>query len=550
MFSGLGACALNFGACFSNLFGLSPESAPVNICRIASGLIGLLFSALLCVPTWAAPRPLDPLPGQHRGHVGEHLAPYVAPASAQSGTWAALAQKFPGTSFPDTALLLTDGTVLMHDGCTPDWYKLTPDLMGSYLSGTWSKTASMAPGYKPLYFSSQVLPDGRLIVNGGEYNDCKASWSNLGALYDPVADVWTEVKPPAGWRTIGDAQSVVLADGTYMLADCCTFNEAKAVIDGKNVTWVPTGTGKADRNDEEGWTMLPNQKLLTVDANRDLTTPFNDTEIYTPATGTWKAGAATPSQLVDAGSHEIGPAVLLPNGLMLQIGATAHTAVYDWRSAAWTAGPDMPNIGGVLDSADGPAAVLPNGNILAQVSPGVFNTPSHFVEITVNSPTDVSIVQVSEPASAADQSSYEGRMLVLPTGEILWSSDVGDIQIYSPMGSAKGSWRPVVSSVAPTIKRGSANNLVQGTGFNGLTFGGYYGDDAQMSTNFPIVRIVNKATGHVCYARTHGHATMGISDGGPTSTLFDVPATCEVGKSTLVVVANGIASAPQTIKLR
>jgi hypothetical protein len=43
---------------------------------------------------------------------------------------------------------------------------------------------------------------------------------------------------------------------------------------------------------------------------------------------------------------------------------------------------------------------------------------------------------------------------------------------------------------------------------------------------------------------------MGISDGGPTSTQFDVPATCEAGKSTLVVVANGIASAPQTIKLR
>jgi hypothetical protein len=36
---------------------------------------------------------------------------------------------------------------------------------------------------------------------------------------------------------------------------------------------------------------------------------------------------------------------------------------------------------------------------------------------------------------------------------------------------------------------------------------------------------------------------MGISDGGPTSTKFDVPNSCDTGPSTLEVVANGIASA-------
>jgi hypothetical protein len=43
---------------------------------------------------------------------------------------------------------------------------------------------------------------------------------------------------------------------------------------------------------------------------------------------------------------------------------------------------------------------------------------------------------------------------------------------------------------------------------------------------------------------------MGISDGGPTSTKFDVPATCEAGSSKLQVVANGIASAPVRIRLK
>jgi hypothetical protein len=517
--------------------------------RTATSVISLVASALLSVSAIAGSRAIDPLPGQNRGHMGAYLPTYAAPAGSSSGRWAPLANGFPGST-PDTALLMTDGSVLMHDGCTTDWYKLSPSINGSYAEGTWTKTASMPTGYQPLYFASQVLPDGRLIVNGGEYNNCNSAWTNLGALYDPVANTWSKVTPPAGWSNIGDAQSVVLADGTYMLADCCAAFQAKASISGTSVTWTSTGTGKADINDEEGWTMLPNQKILTVDANRDLGKSFNDAEIYSPATGGWTVTSPTPNQVVDAGSHEVGPALLLPNGLVFQIGATAHTSTFDPATSSWTAGPDMPNIGGVLDSADGPAAVLPNGNILAQVSPGVFNTPSHFVEITVNSPTDVKIVQVSEPTSAASQSSYEGRLLVLPTGQILWSSDVGDVQIYTPTGKPQAAWKPVVNSVPKKLALGSKGNLIQGVGFNGKTFGGYYGDDAQMSTNFPIVAITNLSSGHVCYARTHDHATMGISNGGATSTLFDIPSTCESGASSLAVIANGIASKTKKVKLQ
>ena len=70
-------------------------------------------------------------------------------------------------------LLLTDGTVMVHSEQSNSqlWYKLTPDNTGSYVNGTWKQVASMPSGYAPLYFGSAVLPNGQLLVEGGEYNN-------------------------------------------------------------------------------------------------------------------------------------------------------------------------------------------------------------------------------------------------------------------------------------------------------------------------------------------------------------------------------------------
>jgi hypothetical protein len=70
-----------------------------------------------------------------------------------------------------------------------------------------------------------------------------------------------------------------------------------------------------------------------------------------------------------------------------------------------------------------------------------------------------------------------------------------------------------------------------------------YGDDAQTSTNYPIVRAQNTTTGAVSYWRTANHSTMGIGIGAaPVSTTFSVPSTTDQGTYELVVIANGIPS--------
>ena len=88
-----------------------------------------------------------------------------------------------------------------------------------------------------------------------------------GAIYDPVADTWTNVPAPNGWQNTGDAQATNLANGTYMQASCCDYPPKWAYLNPTTLTWTNfQGDGKFDIFDEEGWNLLPNGKLLTVDA--------------------------------------------------------------------------------------------------------------------------------------------------------------------------------------------------------------------------------------------------------------------------------------------
>jgi len=72
-----------------------------------------------------------------------------------------------------------------------------------------------------------------------------------------------------------------------------------------------------------------------------------------------------------------------------------------------------------------------------------------------------------------------------------------------------------------------------------------------MNSSYPLVRITNNSTKHVFYARTHDHSTMAIATGKKiVSTNFDVPKSAETGASSLVVVANGIPSAPVSVTVQ
>jgi hypothetical protein len=138
-------------------------------------------------------------------------------------------------------------------------------------------------------------------------------------------------------------------------------------------------------------------------------------------------------------------------------------------------------------------------------------------------------------------------MLVLPTGQVLFTDGTSDVEIYTSTGSPDPAWAPAITHVAATLTHGKGY-AVKGTQFNGLSDGAAYGDDAQAATNYPLVRITNNGTGHVFYARTKNHSSMGVATGNLiVTTHFKVPVGIELGASTLQVVANGIASNPVSV---
>ncbi len=469
------------------------------------------------------------------------LSAAALPAAAQ--TWTPAVNTIPIAAGEE--LLMSDGTVMVQAYDAPQWYKLTPDITGSYVNGTWTAMANMPSGYSPLYNASAVLPDGRLIIEGGEYNGGgNGVWTTKGAVYDPVKNKWTSINPPSGWRTIGDAQSVVLPNGTFMLANCCTTQQA--LLDATKLTWTTTGTGKADINDEEGWTLLPSGQVLTVDANN--TSDLKHTEIYT--NGSWASAGDTVQELPDlqangSGSHELGAAVLRPNGTVLATGATGHNGVYTIATGKWSSAPDFPVIGGnQYDVADGPATLEPSGNVLISASPGVFNTPVQNFEFDGKK-----LKQVPNFPNAPNDPSFVVHFLQLPNGQIMETDFTNDVEFYTPGGKADKGSVPKVTGISKTLKQGKTYTIT-GIGLNGQSPGGGYGDDFQDATNYPIVRITNTGTGHVFYAKTTNSSSYAVANPSSVTASVLIPTGIETGASTLESVANGIPSKPVKVTIQ
>jgi hypothetical protein len=460
-------------------------------------------------------------------------------AGAQS--WTNLTNQPPAATGP--MLQLRDGRILVNESQGPDtgvWFILTPDATGSYMNGTWTTTGHLPGGYAPIYFGSQVLNNGKqVVIEGGEYNNGVAVWTTLGAVGNivPFGNVtWTLNSPPTGWSTIGDAESITLANGHYMQSNCCT--PQNAIYQGPN-SWLATGSVSQSSNDESGFTLLSTDKVLTVDAkNSPCGNGVNGgAELYDQGTGLWSCTGQTPIHLYNPADEELGSAVLMYNNKVFQSGGNVvATAIYDVASGTWTAGPTPP---GGLDQADGPGALEPNGKVLVDYSPGLFANGCQFLEYN---PTGNSLTPTVNNLGCPAGSSFLGHLMILPTGQIMFTDfGTSPVSVYNPASGVVAAAVPTILASSTFLKIGSTNNVLYGKQLNGLTQNNAYGDDYQGETNYPLVRLTS-TSGNVYYAFTHDDSTHSIAPGTIMYTHFDLPATIPAGTYSLQSVANGIGS--------
>jgi hypothetical protein len=448
-----------------------------------------------------------------------------------TGFWTPLTNQAP--DYISLMLLLSDGTVMAANAGGNDWYRLTPDIHGSYVNGSWTSLASMH--YTRLYFASDVLTNGMVLVAGGEYG----TGSSKSEIYDPLRNVWTDIPVPSGILTNGgfqDSISKILPNGNVLVApNKPATNGYTAMYITISNTWVVgPKLFRGNAQAECSWVKLPDDSILTVDRSG-----LTNSERYIPSLNEWVNDSKLPTQIHSTLDAELGAALLLPNGQAIFLGGNGNTALYTptrtTAKGSWTAGPVIPNGFGIND---GPAAMMVNGKILCAVGNSAsYRAPAYFFEYD---PIANSFTQVNGPTGVTDNvPPYEGVMLDLPDGTVLYSHDGTDLYVYQPDGSPLAAGKPAISSIIANV---DGSFTLAGVQLNGISEGAAYGDDAQMNSNYPLIRLTDSA-GNVYYERTYNWNSTSVMTGNRlVTTQFTNSAALPFGNYSLVVLANGISS--------
>jgi hypothetical protein len=305
-----------------------------------------------------------------------------APGSA---SWNPLTNLPPGGSVINL-LLLSDGTVLAQSGDDAlFWFKLTPDAHGSYVNGTWTTTAPMS--FPRLYFSTNILQDGRVWLLGGEYTGpyFDPNIAPSGEIYDPVKNTWSPIAPypnevgGCGHRNVtSDVQltagsSVVTGiystdrlqpawtitgNGIPAGATVVSVDSATQVTISANATL--TGPSQAVRFRGIALACFGDDPTMLISGHRILAGNIfdNSTNIYSVHTNSWTQGA---TKIYNDRSDEEGWTALSGGGILtydlFQSVATGqgYAETYDSTHDLWTA----------ISPADGSAS----GNLPVLTSP-------------------------------------------------------------------------------------------------------------------------------------------------------------------------------------
>ncbi len=387
------------------------------------------------------------------------------------------------------------------------------------MAGTWQGLLN-----QPSFHTSTMilLTDGRVMVQEEATPHWHALTPDASGSY--VSGTWAPLADMSFWRRYyasamtRDGRVVVI--GGEQSGDVGDTNKGE-IYDPVADAWspIPSPPGWAQVGDAS-CCLFPDGQLM-IGA---LDTP--ECAIYDPATDFWSPAA---TKAVKSNEETW---ILLPDESILTV-----QCWNPYRS------PNIPQIGRkAIVCNDCPASLLPNGKVLFTAAPYQLNnwgSPIYFFEYD---PFANTITQAPTPPNNGE-TLYWSRMMLLPTGQVLFSPSADDVQCYTPDGGPREAWRPTIHDVSPHCLNGDVDYyLLRGTQLNGLSQANIYGDDCYPATNYPLVRLRSPASNETYFCRTYAFSTMAVATGAtPESVRFDA-SSAPYGDYELCVIANGISS--------
>jgi len=277
------------------------------------------------------------------------------------GRWQRIA-RMNHTHFNHTATLLPSGEVLVAGGvgcgeaCSPG--RPGPAELYDPTTGTWTDTGSLATAR--WFHTATLLPNGQVLVAGGEKGGRPHLIVDTAELYDPATGMWRATGSMTTGRYLHTA--TLLPNGLVLVAGSAQPGGSLAsaeLYDPATGVWAATGSMTTRRMLHTA-TLLPNGQVLVAGGFREfLVTWLSSAELYDPVTGVW---TPTGSMTTARGEHT---ATLLPNGQVLVAGGDgphfdlASAELYDPATGMWTATDSMATARYVHT-----ATLLPNGQVL------------------------------------------------------------------------------------------------------------------------------------------------------------------------------------------
>jgi len=415
--------------------------------------------------------------------------------------------------------------------------------------------------------SDQILAGN--VTNGSTY------------IYDIALNSWRLVASKVYNDRSSEEGWVKLDDGTILTYDIFEsgnrgtgyaerYNPATNVWssispgDGTAAGVLPLLTGSALDHELGPALRLHDGRVFEIGAN-------GHTALYTPATNSWAAGP----DILDSVSGGLfgaddAPAAITPNGHVMfaaDAGPQGVISSGDTNSgssiitdipstaglrAGWlVAGKGIP-LNARISSVDSPhqieltlSATDTNIGITLQLG-GAFSNPTLIFDFDPSAGIINAVSPALTDSNLLYESAFSTRMLVLPTGQVLFSDNGKQLWIYTPDGPVNPALRPVINQVT---YNGGGNFTLVGKQLNGQSAGSAYGDDAQSDENYPIVRLVN-SSGNVYYSRTTNWSSVGVGLGSGSETVnFRLNSALRPGNYSLVVSGAGMSSYPISIHI-